>query len=320
MTTDISSSPVMDSTSVQVTTTTAMASSIMPSSASTAYDTMDSTFLPSSTIQTPFSATHSLVHITSLQTSVTQLLPTPTESAGSTFSTNNVLSPTSVPTTAIPTSFTSGIELTILSTTVESPVPPTNLESYIASSLPTPTVGSPGASINTQSTTGATVSFESAVITISVPSIASPTLEITSTPSQAIISSIVVLTTSVAPTNSPTAFQSVLNVSSSPSASISPKPIYIWPCLCSNRLFAGLTQDEIIEQLVNDVKIKPQSTKLAVSKRICMEDSRTSSTSMGVLGVTLIATCAAFIVFLDLIGRIPLACPCCKQVKRRFKA
>lgn len=98
-----------------------------------------------------------------------------------------------------------------------------------------------------------------------------------------------------------------------------PKPIYIMPCLCSNNSFYGLTEAEIIGQLVNDVRINTEATQLAVSKKVCMKDSRHSSISMGVLGVALVSTCAGLIVVLDLVGKKPSTCFCCKHVRRKFR-
>ena len=145
------------------------------------------------------------------------------------------------------------------------------------------------------------------------------TMDSTTLPSSSIQTSLSATQTSTLTTMAHTSIPATLPsvVSSSPSTTVSPKPIYIWPCLCSNRSFAGLTQDVIIKQLVNDVKINPKETQLAISKKVCMKDSRTSSTSMGILAITLIATFASFVVILDLIGRVSLACPCCNQVKTK---
>ena len=87
--------------------------------------------------------------------------------------------------------------------------------------------------------------------------------------------------------------------------------IYLTPCLCSNSSFSGLTQEEIIEQLVNDVKIDESNTKLAQSKLKCAEDKRGSAKGLGWVGVSLVAVIGCCIVSVDLIGLF--SCPFCKK-------
>ena len=90
------------------------------------------------------------------------------------------------------------------------------------------------------------------------------------------------------------------------------KPIYIWPCLCSTNAYAGLTQDEIIEQLVNDMKIDVHKTAKAVSKKACRDDSRLSVRSIGTFAIVLLVACGGILITLDLAKwQFFSRCACC---------
>ena len=87
------------------------------------------------------------------------------------------------------------------------------------------------------------------------------------------------------------------------------RPIYIWPCLCSNKTFSGKSQAEIIEELVQDTRIDKSSTLLASSKLQCMSDPRSTARNIGILGIGLLCFTGGVMLVFDFLKCF--ACPCC---------
>ena len=69
-----------------------------------------------------------------------------------------------------------------------------------------------------------------------------------------------------------------------------------------------MTQDEIIEQLTRDIMINDDSTNLAINKKRCMDDSRTSAQSVGLIGATLLVVSGGFVIAIDLLGTLSYFC------------
>ncbi|XP_052786123.1 sushi, von Willebrand factor type A, EGF and pentraxin domain-containing protein 1-like [Mya arenaria] len=79
------------------------------------------------------------------------------------------------------------------------------------------------------------------------------------------------------------------------------KPLYIMPCLCNpHKAFAGLTQDEIIEQLVRNTSVEKKNTSAFLNKYISREDNRPVSVTTGFASVCVISTMLAVIVCSDI--------------------
>ena len=92
-------------------------------------------------------------------------------------------------------------------------------------------------------------------------------------------------------------------VSSPSDALTTPKPsrIYIMPCMCVvNKTWTNLTQEQIIEYLVNQLTISKNSTSLSRNKLISLSDPRQSATVIGFVGTALVVGVFAFVFYLDI--------------------
>ncbi|KAL4232577.1 hypothetical protein ACF0H5_007267 [Mactra antiquata] len=92
-----------------------------------------------------------------------------------------------------------------------------------------------------------------------------------------------------------------------------PKPsypmLYIMPCICYvNSSFTGLTEEEIIEQLIKDTKIDETKTALSQQKLISAEDPRASSKIIGSVGIALISVILGFCVLIDCLSLFQKFC------------
>jgi len=78
------------------------------------------------------------------------------------------------------------------------------------------------------------------------------------------------------------------------------KPIFLMSCLCHNKTFTGLTEEQIIDILVADTKINARDTTLAKMAKSCRQDNRTSSKVFGIVGISFFATITVLVVLADL--------------------
>ncbi|XP_052263599.1 sushi, von Willebrand factor type A, EGF and pentraxin domain-containing protein 1-like [Dreissena polymorpha] len=68
-----------------------------------------------------------------------------------------------------------------------------------------------------------------------------------------------------------------------------PKKLYIMPCICYNKTFTGLTEEQIIAQLIRNMSIDTRNTSMALNKLRCRQDDRpfcviTGYITIGVIG------------------------------------
>ncbi|XP_052786198.1 sushi, von Willebrand factor type A, EGF and pentraxin domain-containing protein 1-like [Mya arenaria] len=78
------------------------------------------------------------------------------------------------------------------------------------------------------------------------------------------------------------------------------KPLYIMPCLCNlDKTFAGLTQEEIIRQLIENTTINRKNTSAYIYKHICREDNRPVSVATGLFSACVFSALLAVIVCSD---------------------
>ncbi|XP_052785537.1 CUB and sushi domain-containing protein 3-like isoform X2 [Mya arenaria] len=79
------------------------------------------------------------------------------------------------------------------------------------------------------------------------------------------------------------------------------KPLYIMPCICyPNKTFVGMTQEEIIQQLIKDTRIERNSTTASINKLKCREDNRPFSRMTGYISIAVISVLLFAVVASDM--------------------
>ncbi|XP_052261322.1 sushi, von Willebrand factor type A, EGF and pentraxin domain-containing protein 1-like [Dreissena polymorpha] len=79
-----------------------------------------------------------------------------------------------------------------------------------------------------------------------------------------------------------------------------PKNLYIMPCICYNKTWTGLTQEQIIAHLIRNTSIDARNTTMALSKLSCRRDERPVSVIFGYVASGLIGGLFLLVVISDL--------------------
>ncbi|KAH3785587.1 hypothetical protein DPMN_163680 [Dreissena polymorpha] len=79
-----------------------------------------------------------------------------------------------------------------------------------------------------------------------------------------------------------------------------PKNLYIMPCICYNKTFIGLTEEQIIAQLIRNTSIDTRFTTMALSKQGCRRDDRPFCVTTGYVAIGIICGILLLVVLSDL--------------------
>ncbi|KAH3785589.1 hypothetical protein DPMN_163682 [Dreissena polymorpha] len=72
------------------------------------------------------------------------------------------------------------------------------------------------------------------------------------------------------------------------------------PCICYNKTFTGLTEEQIIAQLIRNTSIDTRNTTMALSKLGCRRDDRPFCVTTGYVAIGIIGGMLLLVVLSDL--------------------
>ncbi|KAH3822713.1 hypothetical protein DPMN_124503 [Dreissena polymorpha] len=72
------------------------------------------------------------------------------------------------------------------------------------------------------------------------------------------------------------------------------------PCICYNKTFTGLTEEQIIDQLIQNTSIDTRNTTMALSKLSCRRDDRPFCVITGYVAIGVIGGMLLLVVLSDL--------------------